>query len=105
MSEALPPPAPDISPEFYIRVNDFIEMANRIERRFDSHHAQLAMLHAFSRYGAHHYGMTAKVDDAQNRAAFVDYISAAVRQLVASHLEDLAGPAPSVASPNDDATE
>ena len=88
-----PPSAPEISPEFFLRVNDFIEMANRIERRFDTHHAQLAMLHAFARYSGHHYRSTAKVDDAENRLAFADYVSALVKQVVLNHLDDLAGPA------------
>lgn len=101
-----PPPAPaeerpPVSPELFIRVNDFIEMANRIERRFDTHHAQLAFMHAVARYSAHHYRTTAKVDDAANRAAFTDYISGVMRNLVSGHLDDLAGP---VAAPADDAT-
>ena len=37
------------SEEFLVKVNDFIQMANRIERRYDTHHAQLAFLHAFAR--------------------------------------------------------
>lgn len=107
MSEAPPPAPPQVSPspEFFIRVNDFIEMANRIERRFDTHHAQLAMLHAFSRYSAHHYRTTAKGDDAQNREAFADYIGGAVKQLVLSHLDDMSGPAAAGEKPKDAASE
>lgn len=105
MSETAPPAAPEISPEFYIRVNDFIEMANRIERRFDTHHAQLAMLHAFSRYSAHHYISSAKTDDAGNRAAFADYIAGAVKQLVEAHLGDMAGLAAATEGRHDAATE
>jgi hypothetical protein len=103
-----PPPAipaqPFVSEEFYIRVNDFIQMANRIERRFDSHHAQLAMLHGFSRYSAHHYRTTSsEQDSAGNREAFADYIGVAVKQLVLSHLDDIAGPAPAQAAAAADA--
>jgi hypothetical protein len=104
MSEA-PVPAQEISPEFFLRVNDFIEMANRIERRFDSHHAQLAMLHAFSRYSAHHYRSTAKADDGQNRLAFADYVSGLVKQLVLTHLDDMAGPATTSAPAPDSPAE
>ena len=85
-------PAPAlISQEFFVRVNDFIEQANRIERRYDTHHAQLAMLHGLSRYSAHHYRSTTSHDDAANRAAFAEYIGNTVRQLVAGHLDDMLG--------------
>jgi hypothetical protein len=104
MSEA-PVPAQEISPEFFLRVNDFIEMANRIERRFDSHHAQLAMLHAFSRYSAHHYRITTSRDDPENRIAFADYVSSLLRQVVLNHLDDLAGPADAAAPATDSPAE
>jgi hypothetical protein len=98
-------PAQEISPEFFLRVNDFIEMANRIERRFDSHHAQLAMLHAFARYSAHHYRSTVGADDPQSRVAFADYVSGLLRQVVLNHLDDLAGPAAAPAAAVDSPTE
>lgn len=81
----------EVSQEFFIRVNDFIEMANRIERRFDTSHAQIAMLHAFARYSGHHYRSTAKTDDAKNREQFAEYMSQAVKQLVLKHLDDMVG--------------
>ncbi len=90
------------SQEFFLRVNDFIQMANRIEKRYDSHHAQLAMLHGFARYSAHHYQVTSAANDhADNREAFADYIGGAVKQLVLGHLEDIAGPAPAPAAAPD----
>jgi hypothetical protein len=97
-SPAAPVPPP-VSQEFYLRVNDFIQMANRIERRHDTHHAQLAMLHGLARYSAHHYRTTSSQNDvAGNREAFADYIGVAVKQLVLSHLEDMAGTAPADAA-------
>jgi hypothetical protein len=105
MSEASPPTAPEVSPEFFIRVNDFIEMANRIERRFDTHHAQVAMHHAFSRYSAHHYRLTATHDDEKNREAFAEFVGAAVKHLVQSHLTEMLGPTDPVEGSNDAATE
>ena len=91
--------SPVMSQEFFLRVNDFIQMANRIERRYDTHHAQLAMLHGFARYSAHHYRTTsADKDDPENREAFADYIGGAVKQLVIGHLEDMVGPAPARAA-------
>jgi hypothetical protein len=89
--------APALSEEFFLRVNDFIEAANRIERRFDSHHAELVMLHAFARYSAHHYRLTAKDDDQAGREAFAAYIARGVDELIVGHIADLAGeprPAP-----------
>lgn len=106
MTDTTPPAPPrldpsQISPEFFVRVNDFIQMANRIERRLDTHHAQIAMLHAFARYSAHHYRTSAKTDDAANREAFAEYIGAALKQLVVGHLEDIAGVLPTPETPND----
>lgn len=94
------PGAPQVpSQEFFLRVNDFIQMANRIERRYDTHHAQLAMLHGFARYSAHHYRTTsADKDDPENREAFADYIGGAVKQSVLEHLEHMVGAAPSQAA-------
>lgn len=82
-----------VSEEFIIKVNDVIEAANRIERRFDTHHAQMVMLHAFARYSAHHYRSTAKVDDQANREAFAAYIARGVEELIVGHLEQMSGPA------------
>lgn len=94
MSEPVPQLAPVVSEEFRIKVNDFIEMANRIERRFDTAHAQMVMLHAFSRYGAHHYRATVKSDSADERTAFAGYLGSAVAQLLLQNIGDLAGEAP-----------
>jgi hypothetical protein len=105
MSEPTPPATPEISQEFFIRVNDFIEMANRIERRFDSRHASVAMQHAFARYSAYHFKTTTTAHDAANREAFADYVASELKQLVLSHIEDMLGPVPPVENPNDAAAE
>jgi hypothetical protein len=89
---------PPGSEEFYIKVNDFIEAANRIERRLDTHHAVMVMLHAFSRYSAHHYLSTTKADDQAGREAFAAYIARGVEELIVGHVEHLAGPPPAGAN-------
>lgn len=83
---------PEVSQEFYVRVNDFIQMANRIERRYDTHHAQLAFMHGVARYSAHHFRTTAAIDDAANRDAFAEYIGSVLQRMVKAHLDDVAGP-------------
>ncbi len=83
---------PKFSEEFLIRVNDMIESANRIERRLDTAHAQMVMLHAFSRYSAHHYRATAKADDTEGRKAFAAYIARGVEELIVGHIEQMVGP-------------
>lgn len=83
---------PQFSEEFRIRVNDMIESANRIERRLDTSHAQMVMLHAFSRYSAHHYRVTTKADDIQGREAFAAYIARGVEELIAGHIAQIVGP-------------
>lgn len=83
---------PVVSDEFFIKVNDLLEGVNRIERRFDTHHAEMVILHAFARYSAHHYRTTASKDTQEQRDAFADYISTTIRGVVANHIADLAGP-------------
>jgi Protein of unknown function (DUF3144) len=99
------PPAQEISQEFFIRVNDFIEMANRIERRFDTHHAQIAMLHAFARYSAHHYRVVEKEDSADKRTQYADYVASLVRNFTEHYTGDILGPAPGTAAPSDTSAE
>ena len=83
---------PQFSEEFLIRVNDIIEAANRIERRLDTSHAQMVLLHAFSRYSAHHYRSTAKHDDIEGREAFAAYIARGVEELIVGHIAQMSGP-------------
>src|SRR4249919_3023607 len=89
-------PPDGISEEFFLRVNDMIEMANRIERRFDTHHAQVVLLNAFSRYAAHHYGKTVVKDSEQERNDFVTYLGNTAAHMMLQHIEKLSGPAPAV---------
>ncbi len=98
----------EISQEFFIRVNDFIEMANRIERRIDVEHAQIAMLHAFSRYSAHHSLSMVNADSVHERDNYSEYISGAVKQLVlhyTDNLKALAAEAATAAPPADTAAD
>ena len=85
---------PDVSEELFLRVNDFIEMANKIGRRYDTTHAQVALMHAFSRYGAFHYRSTVKNDSPEERAAYIEHVSEAVKTLLSGHLRDVAGELP-----------
>ena len=79
------------SEEFFLRVNDFIAMANRIEKRFDTAHAQVAMLHAMSRYAAHHYRSTVKQDSEQERMDFCGYLANKFGNLTLHNIQQLAG--------------
>ena len=92
-----PPVEP--SEEFILRVNDFIEAANRIGRRLDTAHAQSVLLHACSRYGAFHYLSTVQNDSAEEREAFADYLGRAVAQTVREHIAHLKGEAPAAGEP------
>ena len=83
---------PQFSEEFLIKVNDIIESANRIERRLDSAHAQMVMLHAFSRYSAHHYRSVVKQDDSEGRKAYAAYIARGVEELIFNNISQMVGP-------------
>ena len=81
------------SEELFIRVNDMIEHANRIGRRYDTTHAQLVMMHACARYGAFHYRSTVTVDTEQEREAFIRSMSETLASLLKGHLQNMAGDA------------
>jgi hypothetical protein len=98
------PAAPVYSEEFFIKVNDVIAAANRIEKRFDTAHAQMVMLHAFTRYSAHHFRTTAKDDSQANREAFAAYIARGVEELIVGHLEHIAGPPAAATGADKDAS-
>jgi len=91
-----PDPAPDneikVSPEFFLRVNDMIAMANRIGKRYTTAHAQLVMMHAVSRYSAYHYRSTVKADSKAEREKFAIYMGNFLAHLVADHMEQVVGP-------------
>ena len=94
MTEQQPPiGSPEVNPEFFLRVNDILEQATRVERRLDTNHAQLVMLHAFSRYSAHHFRTAVKPEDdsAEERARFADYIATIVRGSIGKHIDEIAG--------------
>ena len=91
MSEQDAAPPQPLSEEFFIRVNDFIERANRIERRYDTHRAELVFLHAFARYSAHHYLSIEKQDSETRRREFAAYIARGVDELVFGHIGHIGG--------------
>jgi hypothetical protein len=82
-----------------------IAAANRIEQRLDTHHAEMVMLHAFSRYSAHHYRTHAKVDDQASREAFAAYIARGVEELIMSHLDHMVGPSAATAASSEPSAE
>jgi hypothetical protein len=85
--------------EFVRKVNDFLEAANRIERRRDSAHAQMVLLHAFARYGAHHYLTVVKEDSASEREICATYMGEAIARLLKDNIEQMRGPAPDAGEP------
>ena len=91
---SLPDPTKPVPREFILRMNDFLDMANRIERRHDSAHAQMVLLHTFAWYGAHHYfkAVPADKDTASEREDYGKYLSQAIVGLVTSNLDKMRGP-------------
>lgn len=91
-------PAKPLPREFVLRVNDFIEMANRVERRFDASHAHFSMLHAFARYSGHHYRSTTALDTLQSREEYADSLCSVLKDSILGHLADMAGATPAAPS-------
>ena len=95
-------PTPDTQPaqafqpseEFMARLNDMLELANRISRKHDTAHGQVALAHALSRFSAHHYRHTVKNDSADERKAFAEYMGSMVAHLIQQHMPAMVGKLP-----------
>ena len=79
-------PSQKVSPEFIERLNQFIRMANRLERHRDSQYATFVFMNAFARYAGHHYLSKVKKDSPEERQAFVQYISNSVGEMVMQNI-------------------
>jgi hypothetical protein len=75
--------------EFLERLNQFIRMANRLERRRDSQYATFVFMNAFARYSAHHYLLRVKDDTPEERASYVDYISRSFADMAMQNIEQI----------------
>jgi len=84
-----PDPKPQVSPEFFRRVNDFLAMAQRIAKRYTMAHAQMVLLHAFARYSAHHYLATTKDDSPELREEFGRYLGAVFGDLFQQNVKGM----------------
>ena len=62
------------SPEFFVKVNDVLAIGNKVARRSNTATAQLVLLHALSRYAAHHYRSAVKEDSPKEREDFVTFM-------------------------------
>ena len=90
------------SPEFFVKVNDVLAIGNKVARRSNTATAQLVLLHALSRYAAHHYRSAVKEDSPKEREDFVTFMcnrfahlfSENVTQLYAASAQEAASPAP-----------
>ena len=105
MSTPAPAPRPQLSPEFFRRVNDFLAMAHRIAKRYTMAHAQMVLLHAFARYSAHHYLSQAKDDSTELREEFGRYLSAVVGDLFLQNVKGIAAAAAAAESRPEPAAE
>ena len=81
--------AQKVSPEFIERLNQFIRLANRLERHRDSQYATFIFMNAFARYAGHHYLSKVKQDSAEERKAFADYISNSVSEMVTQNIAQI----------------
>ena len=78
-----------VSPEFFAKVNEILAVANGIAKQHTTAHAQMALLHALARYGAHHYLAVTKDDSAALRNDFSRDFGALLGELVARNIHDM----------------
>ena len=88
-------------PELLERMNQFIRLANRMERNRDTQYAVFAFLNAFARYSAHHYLSKVKHDTPEERQAYADYVSRATANLALQNIEQMSEILKSMAAQRD----
>ena len=78
-----------VPPEFIERMNQFLRLANRLERRYDTQHATLVFLNAFARYSAHNYLSKVQEDTPEERQAYLDYIGRFYVDMTRRNMDDI----------------
>ena len=81
------------SPDFFVRMNDILALANRIGRRAGSAEANMTMLHAFARYAAHNYRSHTKGehDDEQARLDYVTFMGNRLAHAIMYNIKEMNG--------------
>jgi len=81
------------SPDFFVRMNDILALANRIGRRAGSQEANMTLMHAFARYAAHNYRSHAKADqdDEQARVNYVTFLGNRLAHAIMYNIKEMNG--------------
>ena len=92
-------PATRLPHEFVVKVNDFLAAAARIEKRFDTGHAHMVLLHAFVWQAARHSFAVTERDDAGARQDYASHLGELVAAMTRESLLHMRGPVPEPTAP------
>lgn len=79
-----------VDPAFFDAVNAYLAVSDEQSRKFGVKQAALAMNYAAARHSAHMYLVSVKpIDAANERTAFLDYMSTMFRRMLNEHLDGM----------------
>ena len=81
--------ANQLDPAFFTVVNEYLELTNRQSKTQGLKRISMASLYAAARFNAHVYLAHAQGSAANDRKAFLDYMSTMYRRMLNEHLDGL----------------
>ncbi len=81
--------SPQIDPNFFVALNEYIALANKQGKSNSSGRISLVTLYAAGRFNAHHYLLSEKAPD-EKRGEFLDYMVDLYRRILEENLDNLA---------------
>jgi hypothetical protein len=81
--------ANQLDPAFFTTVNEYLELTNRQSKTQGLKRISMASLYAAARFNAHVYLAHAQGSAANDRRAFLDYMTTLYRRMLNEHLDGL----------------
>lgn len=81
--------ANQLDPAFFTVVNEYLELTNRQSKTQGLKRISMASLYAAARFNAHVYLAHAQSNAANDRKAFLDYMTTLYRRMLNEHLDGL----------------
>ena len=78
-----------VDPAFFTCVNEYLELTNRQSKEQGLKRISMASLYAAARFNAHVYLAHAQGSAANDRKAFLDYMTTLYRRMLNEHLDGL----------------
>jgi len=81
--------APQLDPAFFTCVNEYLELTNKQAKEQGLKRISMASLYAAARFNSHVYLSTVGSKAAEERVAFLDYMTNMYRRMLNEHIDGL----------------